>query len=359
MTARDVSRDRAAELAAFLAAAGCAGREARPLAGDASNRRYLRLAAEGARAGAVVMDAPPEKGEDVRPFLAVTHWLRAQGLSAPEVLAADTDRGFLLLEDLGDAIFTPVLAAAPEREPALYGAAVDLLADLAGVPAPEALGPADCRLPLAPYDAAVLAREAALVREWWIPAATGAAVPAELAAEFDALVAAATGAVAATRDTVVLRDYHADNLVWLPERAGPARVGLLDYQDALAGHAAYDLVSLLEDARRDTGAELREAMIRRYLARRPGTDGEAFRAAYAALGAQRNLKIVGIFARLALRDAKPRYLAMIPRVWGHLRRDLAHPALAPLAAWVSRHVPPPEPATLARVAAAVREGAGA
>jgi aminoglycoside/choline kinase family phosphotransferase len=296
------------------------------------------------------MDAPPRFGEDVRPFVAMTDWLRQRGLSAPAIAAADTARGLLLLEDLGDDLFTRLLAATPEREPALYAAAVDLLAELAVVPAPEMLGPEDCRVDLPPYDRAVLAREAALVREWWIPAATGAAPAPDLAAEFDALVRDATTAVETVRDVVVLRDYHADNLIWLPRRRGSARVGLLDYQDALSGHAAYDLVSLLEDARRDTPRELNEAMILRFLKRCSALEPVAFRAAYAALGAQRNLKITGIFARLAIRDGKPRYLDLIPRVWSHLARDLAHPSLAPLAAWVARHVPAPEPATLARVA---------
>jgi aminoglycoside/choline kinase family phosphotransferase len=343
--------DRNAEIAAFLGAAGWHMGAARPLAGDASNRRYLRLGHDSARPAAVLMDAPPERGEDVRPFVAVTHWLRQNGFSAPAIAAADTGRGFLLLEDLGDDLYTRLLAAAPRRETELYEAAVDLLAELAAIEAPAVLGPKDCRVVLPQYDGAVLTREAALIREWWMPAATGATPSADLGAEFDGLVAAATATVEPVRDVLVLRDYHADNLVWLPQRSGSARVGLLDYQDALAGHAAYDLVSLLEDARRDTSPELREAMIGRYLGRRCDVDPAAFRAAYAALGAQRNLKIVGIFARLAVRDAKPRYLDLIPRVWGHLMRDLSHPELVPLAGWVARHVPPPEPVTLARVAA--------
>lgn len=343
---------REAEIARFLGTAGWRADAARPLAGDASNRRYLRLGPDRGRPAAVLMDAPPERGEDVRPFVAVTHWLRRHGISAPAISAADTARGFLLLEDLGDDLYTRLLAAAPERETELYAAAVDLLAAMAANPVPAMLGPADCRVALPPYDAAVLVREAALIREWWLPAATGTDLPPDLAAEFDALVAEATATVEPARDVVVLRDYHADNLIWLPGRAGCARVGLLDYQDALAGHAAYDLMSLLEDARRDTPVALQQAMTARYLDRRPELAAEAFRAAYSALGAQRNLKIVGIFARLAVRDAKPRYLDLIPRVWGHLLRDLSHPGLAPLAAWVARHVPPPEPATLARVAAA-------
>ncbi|MHA1569394.1 MAG: aminoglycoside phosphotransferase family protein, partial [Alphaproteobacteria bacterium] len=346
--------DRDAELAGFLRAAGWSRQAARPLAGDASMRRYLRLGGAGDGAGAVLMDAPPAKGEDVRRFVAVTHWLRQHGFSAPAIAAADTARGFLLLEDLGDDLYTRLLARTPEREAGLYRVAVDLLAGLAGIPAPDTLGPEDCRVSLAPYDAATLAREAALACQWWLPAASGATPSPGLAAEFDGLVAGATAAVEPVREVLVLRDYHADNLIWLPGREGLARAGLLDYQDALAGHAAYDLMSLLEDARRDTSAELREAMIGRYLGRRPELDGQAFRADYAALGAQRNLKIVGIFARLAIRDAKPRYLDLIPRVWGHLMRDLDNPALAPLAAWVARHLPPPQPATLARVAAVAR-----
>ncbi len=345
-------------LADFLHRAGRRPEAARPLAGDASHRRYLRLPPEAAAPAAVVMDAPPESGEDVRSFIAVTHWLRGHGFSAPRILAADPTRGFLLLEDLGDALFSRLLATGAAVEGQLYAAAVDVLAALASLPVPAEIGPAACRLPLRSYDAAVLGGEATLLIEWWLPAVTGAPVSGDLAAEYTALVAAATASVAGAREVVVLRDYHADNLIWLPARTGLARVGLLDYQDALAGHPAYDLVSLLEDARRDTAPELRAAMLERYLAARPGMDAEAFTAAYAALGAQRNLKIIGIFARLALRDRKPRYLAMIPRVWGNLTNDLAHPGLAPLARWVARHVPAPEPAVLARVEAAARAGIG-
>ena len=168
---------RDAEIAAFLRTAGWPPEAAQPLAGDASNRRYLRLGPGQGRQAAVLMDAPPETGEDVRRFVAVTHWLRRNGFSAPKITAADTARGFLLLEDLGDDLYTPLLARVPGMELELYGAAVDLLAELAAIPAPETIGPDDCRVDLAPYNAAVLAREAALVLEWWLPAATGAKTP--------------------------------------------------------------------------------------------------------------------------------------------------------------------------------------
>jgi hypothetical protein len=251
--------------------------------------------------------------------------------------------GFLLLEDMGDALYARVCADTPAAEPALYTAAVDLLAGLP--PAPEAQV-----LPLAPYDEAVLLREARLAVAWYLTGAAGTDVPpSDLLAEFDALIAEAVAPVADARQAVVLRDYHAENLLWLPGREGAARVGLLDYQDALAGHPAYDLVSLLEDARRDTGPELRTAMLARYLAARPDLDPEPFRAACAVLGAQRNLKIVGIFARLCLRDGKQRYPALIPRVWAHLQRDLDHPGLERLRAWVHAHLPAPESAILATI----------
>ncbi|MEM0944032.1 MAG: phosphotransferase, partial [Pseudomonadota bacterium] len=310
-------------------------------AGDASNRRYLRLPP-----AQVVMDAPPDRGEDVAPFLAVTDWLRDRGFAAPEIYAADPARGFLVLEDLGDDLFARVVAANPAAETELYGAAINLLAALHTHPAPATMG----EHPLQPYDAAVLLREARLALEWYAPG-VGAPLGAEDLAAFDRLIAETCAPIANARDIIVLRDYHAENLLWLPAREGVAQVGLLDYQDALAGHRAYDLVSLLEDARRATSPALQEAMIARYLAA-SGVAESPFRAAYAILGAQRNLKIIGIFARLCLRDGKDRYPALIPRVWGHLMGDLAHPALAGLRAFVECHLPEPTPERMTRLAEA-------
>lgn len=313
------------------------------LAGDASNRRYARLRLEAH--SAMLMDADPAKGEDVRPFIAVTHWLRGRGLSAPAIMAADEVRGFLLLEDLGDDLYARLCARDVTLEQPLYAAAVDLLHELHLADPADALmnghGPAL-------YDAAVLRREAALVTDWYLPAASGQTVSDDLRAEYLALVDAACARVATVRTAYVLRDYHAENLMWLPKRSPrAAQVGLLDYQDALIGHPAYDLVSLLEDARRDLSPGLAQAMLARYAAR-AGTGAE-FLADYAVLGAQRNLKIIGIFARLCRRDGKPRYLTLLPRVWAHLQHDLAHPALAPLRDFVARHLPVPTPAVCQRI----------
>jgi len=315
-------------IAEFLADADWADAKIAPLAGDASNRRYLRLNRDDTRA--VLMDAPVEKGEDIRSFAAITDLLRARGLSAPEILARDPAHGFLLLEDLGDALYARQCAGNPALQEPLYGAAVDLLADLRSAP--------DDDVP--PYDAAVIEREAALLTDWWMPA-TGSTVSADLRAEYLALMADATADVEADRSALVLRDFHAENLLWLPERHGLARVGLLDYQDALLGHPAYDLVSLIEDARRDVPPELAENMIGRFLDARADLNAESFRAAYDALGAQRNAKIVGIFARLSRRDGKPAYVDLIPRVWAHLMRDLSSPRLAKLSAFVEKYVPEP------------------
>ncbi|MBD3625083.1 MAG: phosphotransferase [Rhodobacteraceae bacterium] len=335
---------REALIAAFLAQCPWAAARRTHLAGDASNRRYERLLHD-ALGQTVLMDAPPDKGEDVRPFVDVTERLRGVGLSAPRILAADARAGLLLIEDLGDALFARVLERRPGEEVLLYAAAIDLLAALHRQP-----GTAEG---LMPYDVAVYRRESALATDWYLPAATGAAIGPAQRDEYLDLIEEVCAPHVATPPVCVLRDYHAENLVWLPDREGHARVGLLDYQDALAGHPAYDLVSLLEDARRDTSDALQRAMFDRYVAQ-SGCDPLALRAAYAALGAQRNLKIIGIFARLWLRDGKPQYLALIPRVWAHVQRDLAHPDLVALRGWVGAHMVAPTPDVLDRLRRARR-----
>jgi N-acetylmuramate 1-kinase len=316
MTARDEAIRR------FLGGHGFAGAGRAPLAGDASARRYVRVT--GGPRPAVLMDAPPA-ALDLRPFLTVARWLRERGFSAPEVIAADPSQGLVLLEDLGDDLFSRVLADR-RLEPLLYETAVDLLASLHRAPAD---------LPLPAYDDAWLMREAALLVEWYAPD-LGAAAAAEFRTIWQELLPAAR----VGDDRFVYVDYHADNLIWLPARAGLARVGLLDFQDARRGPSAYDLVSLLEDARRDVDPGLAEAMVERYLAARPDLDAAAFRAAYALLGAQRNAKILGLFTRLARRDGKPHYLNLLPRVRAHLAHDLRHPLLAPLQRWFTRHLRP-------------------
>ena len=333
--------ERAAEIAGFLKAAGWGGADREPLAGDASARRYQRLR-NGRGVHAVLMDAPGGAAAEIDAFLRIARHLRAAGFSAPEILAADRLSGLVLMEDLGDALFARLCSRAPAQEAQLYEAATDLLVALRAVPAPEGL-PA--------YDRETYLRESRLLTEWYLPAAAGTPTPPDLAAEFDALVAAATDGLERAHDGLVLRDYHAENLIWLPQRRGHARVGLLDFQDALCGHAAYDLISLLEDARRDTSPELRAAMRARHLAR-SGLEPDRFAHDCAVLAAQRNLKIIGIFARLWLRDGKRGYLGLIPRVWGHLQDDLSHPTLSGLRALVSRHMPVPEGRVLARIGSA-------
>ena len=304
----------------FLAGEGFGAARRVPLAGDASVRRYERL--EGGQRPAVLMDAPPGQ-IDLAPFLRVGNWLRGLGLSAPEVLSADPATGLALLEDLGDDLLNRVLAAGG-HERSLYGAAVDLLVEMQRATPPDGLPP---------YDDAKMLAEASLLIEWYAP---GLDAPAK--ADYVAIWREVLPAARAGEDSVVYVDYHADNLLWLPTREGLARIGLLDFQDARIGPPAYDLVSLLEDARRDVGHALAGAMIGSYLAARPELDAAAFHAAYAVLGAQRNAKILGLFTRLARRDGKPRYLEPLPRVLSYLRGDLRHPLLAPLRAWFERHL---------------------
>ena len=325
----------------FLKSAGWDHATRANLAGDASNRSYDRLT-DPMHGAAVLMNAPPERGEDIRPFVKMTNWLLDQGISAPRILAADEDAGFLLLEDFGDDLFARLCGTARADEVELYTAAVEVLVHLAKAPPP-----AD----IAPYDNTTYLREAQLLTDWYLPAATGQDTSPELRSEFDSLITGACDGLA--RNTVVLRDYHSENLLWLPDRDGLRRVGQLDYQDALLGHPAYDLVSLLEDARRDTSPDLQGAMFDHYVAQ-SGVDRENFSLAYNTLGMQRNIKIIGIFARLCLRDGKPVYLKHMPRVWDHLQRDLRDPALTAVADWVARHVPPPTEDIRKRIAGAGR-----
>jgi len=308
---------------AFLAANGWAGAEIRPLAGDASFRRYFRVVDGDRRA--VLMDAPPAH-EDVGPFLAIAAHLETLGLSAPRSHAVDRAGGLLLLEDFGDRLVGPLLRAGAEDEAPIYRDAITLLARLAEQPVPDGV---------APYDMAVLRREIGLFPEWYAPA-VGLAIDAEgWTKAWDAVLLR----VADPRPPVlVLRDYHVDNIMLL-DREGLRRLGLLDFQDALAGHRAYDLVSLLQDARRDVSPALEAAMLDAYAAEAGIADADAFRADYEILGAQRNTKILGIFTRLWKRDGKRSYLPFQPRVWGYLERNLRHPALAPVAAWFAENVP--------------------
>lgn len=322
----------------FIAAAGWADATRSLLAGDASNRRYDRLVRpDGTRA--VLMDAPADKGEDVRPFIAIAQHLTDAGLSAPRILHADTQAGFLLLEDLGDDLFARVLTGQPALEEPLYTAAVDVLVRLHDVPVPTV--PA--------YDVARTVGLAALAFDWYQRGATGAvddAAAQRFKTEFHALLAP----LDSLDQVLILRDYHAENLLWLPERAGVARVGLLDFQDAMRGHAAYDLVSILQDARRDVSPAIEAQMVQHYVAQR-GLDPDTFATAYALMGAQRNLRILGVFARLCLRDGKQHYVSLIPRVWAHVLTNLAHPALAPVSDLLRRSLPAPSPEILDRLRA--------
>ncbi len=310
----------------FLDEAGWGAAVRRPLAGDASFRRYFRLMGESDTA--VLMDAPPPF-EDVRPFVAIAGWLGAQDYSAPRVRAADSAAGFLLLEDLGDGLYGRLLASGQDAS-ALYGAAVDLLADLHRRAPPGGLDM---------QDVPRLLDELALIPDWYLPALTGRPCPAAVRAEYQAAWQAALAELPPFSPVLVLRDYFADNLLWLPGRSGLARVGLLDFQDAILGHPAYDLVSLLHDARRDLPPALCADLLQRYIAA-SGVEAEAFRTACALLGAQRNARIAGLWPRLWRRDNKPQYLAFLPRTFALLERDLAHPRLARVRAWFDREIPP-------------------
>ena len=338
---------------------GGGDRELRYLQGDASPRRYGRVRGPR-RPDAILMDAPRQPdgpairnglpysqlvhlAEDVRPFVAVADALRATGLTVPCIRAQDLENGFLLIDDLGDRVFGAEITAGTADQATLWRAATDVLLALRDAPPPVALAvPGDGEHRVSAYDADAMAIETELLTDWYWPALHGAAIPDEQRARFVALWGEIIPRLAAMPPAWVLRDYHSPNLLWLPEREGIARVGVIDFQDAMRGPAAYDLVSLLQDARVDVAPELERQLFEHYsagAAARGVFDRDAFAFAYAALGAQRNTKIVGIFARLAKRDGKPGYLRHIPRLWGYLERNLAHPELRPLREWFDANFP--------------------
>ena len=279
----------------------------------------------------ILMDAPPPM-ENVRPYIRVARQLLGLGYSAPEIYAADEANGFLLIEDFGDDTYSRLLLQ-EESEESLYRLAVDVLIDLHK--RGDKAAPAD----IPSYDDDRLLDEAALLIDWYYPEAMGQPISPGLAAEHRSLWKALLPEARAVHSTLVLRDFHVDNLMRLP-RPGVKACGLLDFQDAVAGPITYDLASLLEDARRDISPALISAMRLRYIRAFPEIDPIGFDRSWAVMAAQRHAKVIGIFTRLYRRDGKTAYLGHIPRVWKLLEKALrSTPSLAPLESWMNENIP--------------------
>ncbi|CAN7508316.1 phosphotransferase [Phenylobacterium sp. LjRoot219] len=358
-----MSSDREALKSDFLAKHGFGRARREPLSGDASTRAYERLyTPNGERL--IFMDQPPALESSVCPpeatpeerialgynaasrlaagsvaaFVTVAAFLRERGLSAPQILAYDLDAGLAVLEDLGDGLFASLIEHGEPEQP-LYEAAVDLQAALQQSPPPAVLSAGEASWPLLSYDTLALKIGTDTFLEWWPQFAELAPFSADAVAEWDALWAPVWVRGEADASVFTHRDFHAQNLLWLPERTGPARVGLLDFQDALRAHPAWDLTHLLQDARRDVAPELETAMLDRFLSQRPTLEREAFLADYRALAAANAARILGrVFARQALLG-RAQYRAYMPRTWRYLERNLADPQLAGLKRWFDRHVP--------------------
>jgi aminoglycoside/choline kinase family phosphotransferase len=301
----------------FMDSIGWSGATATPLAADASFRRYFRVSGDDGRK-AMLMHAPPPH-EDPKPFLDITHYLRTHDFRAPEIYGTDLDDGLVLLEDFGDQRMREHLDEHPGDEDAIYRCAVETLVRLEHAPVAD----------VAPYDEAAYLRETGLLTEWYLPAM---GLEADRVT-YDQMWSQALMPLFDAPKVTVLRDYHAENIMLL----GDGGQGLIDYQDALIGHPAYDLVSILQDARRDVSPQLEARMLTHYRsAASPSYDLDLH---YALLGAQRNAKIIGIFTRLWKRDGKPRYLDFLPRMWGLLERDLEHPGLGCLRDWFDATIP--------------------
>ncbi|WP_294227807.1 phosphotransferase [uncultured Shimia sp.] len=330
------SRDNA--IRSFLAKTKWSTAEVCNLAGDASARRYKRLKL-GSGETAVLMDAPTEGGNSTEQFTKIATFLTNKGLSAPEIFLSDHAKGLLLIEDLGDDLFARVIPAGTAKEGPLYLAAADVLTVLHQHRPPNGL---QC------MDAPTLAEMIEPVFSWYI---SGADLPWEQAwTAFHQTILPIFETYFDTSDVMVLRDYHAENLLWLPSRQNEACVGLLDFQDALLGHRAYDLVSLLQDARRDVPIEI-EDRTKAHFVQSSSLDPENFDVAYALLGAQRNLRIIGVFARLCMHYGKPNYVDLIPRVYNLAMRNLKHPALQEPAKILTNTLPAPTPDLLKKLKA--------
>ena len=358
-----MSSDRAALKSAFLHAHGLGDARREALAGDASTRLYERLHRPG-KASLIFMDQPPSMesppcppaatdGERrlsgynararlaagrVEAFVACAGFLRGQGLSAPEIAAADQTAGLAVLEDLGDDLYAALIANGTDESP-LYDAAVDALARLHRANPPPVLEADGSRWPFLTFDDLALRTGGEMFLEWWPKFAGMAAFSSDAEAEWETLWAPIRARGVAGASVFCHRDYHAENLIWLPGRAGVARVGMLDFQDAVRAHPAWDFSMLLHDARRDVSPERAAACLDRYLTLRADLDRETFRADFHGLGALNSMRILFIFARQVAYYQRPRYRALLPRVWGHLNTCLAAPALEPIRAWFDRHIP--------------------
>lgn len=340
----------------LLSAAGWAEARRLPMSGDASSRLYERLVQPSGKRGVLMIspqrpDGPPVRrgrpysqiahlAESVHAFAAVDRGLIAQGFSAPRILAEDLGAGLLLLEDLGTVPVVDEAGPILER----YAEATRLLASLHGKALPGELpaGPGRTHV-LPPYDMEALLIEVELLVDWYCPDVVGTEPSGSVRAQFLHAWREALADIVSGPQTWTLRDYHSPNLIWLPNRSGPARVGLVDFQDAVLGPPAYDVASLLQDARVTVPPEVELKLLGVYAAARrsadPGFDTAAFATAYAIVAAQRATKILGIFARLNRRDGKPHYLGHLPRIRAYLLRNLDHPALARVKAWFRAQVP--------------------
>ncbi len=325
-----MSLERDSIIKAFLDQNGWAGAERTVLAGDASFRRYDRLWLSDKCA--VLMDSLPPDG-DVHQFITIDRHLTWLGYSAPRILAANEEDGLLLLEDLGDTTYTQVLSKGGD-EIALYELATDVLIDLHKRPGSESIPPS-----LPAYGNGRLLDEAFMAPQWTFPAFAGVPATEYARKTYGNIWLELFPRIHSGPKTLVLRDYHVDNLIWLSDRSGIKACGLLDFQDAVAGHPAYDLMSLLEDARRDLGSGVKAKMIKRYLSAFPELDRSSFDIAFSILAAQRHAKVIGVFTRLCQRDGKPEYLVHIPRVWALLEAALENPVLADLKDWFDTHMP--------------------
>ena len=330
----DENCDRDAECEKFLNEAGYLSYKKEMLKGDASRRQFYRLTKEDKTV--IFIDANPLKGEEPEAYAAVTDYLRRHQINVPEIYAQNIMQGFFIVEDFGNDLVNNIVAADAALQDDLYKKAIDVLVDIQSIPLQEVISSDDFTYRLREYDVNRLISEARLFTDWYVPELTKRPISYAARDEFISILRGLLLPVVNEDNVTVLRDYHADNMMVVSEK-----IGLLDFQDAVLGNKAYDVVSLLQDARRLIADDFEKKMIEYYCEKAKITDKDAFMRNYLILGAQRNIKILGIFVRLFVQDKKKQYLEFLPDVWSYLEKDLQHPVLSPLKSWFDRWLPLP------------------
>jgi aminoglycoside/choline kinase family phosphotransferase len=296
-----------------------------PIVGDAGLRDYFRLSTQDSNY--IIMDCPPSY-TSVKPFIDVAQFLTQNDFSAPQIINYDTENGFLILQDFGKVSVRDYILGLEEQDlqerTNIYHLSINLLVDLQKIAPPSELQN---------FSNDLMCSELSVFSDYYIPYKKNEKISSAKLEQFIEIWQNILSKQTQTTKSIILRDYHVENMMYLDQEKNIKKLGLLDFQDALVGSPIYDLVSILEDARIDIPRNFALECIQ-YYAEQKNLDFNKVLNDYHILGAQRNLRILGVFARKYSRDGNDTYLQYIPRVLKYLEYDLSHPILRPLKDWL-------------------------